>query len=81
MADQYPINSPRPPKPPSFRPFRPGLIIDDQMPRRLIVQLDTNDITADQYEAAVREWLSSESPPTLAFQVAREILAGIVGAR
>ena len=75
-------NDPRnPPKSPASRKFRPSVIIDDQMPKRLIVQLDTYDISPDRYEAAVRAWLEQSSPPSEAFTVARAVLSAIKASR
>ncbi|MBP6786684.1 MAG: hypothetical protein KA170_03775 [Candidatus Promineofilum sp.] len=71
--------NPLAPKPPKQRPVT--TIIDNEMPKRLIVQLDTHGISPGQYEAAVAGWLESVSPPSLAFLVARALLAGIKSAR
>lgn len=64
---------------PKVRPVT--TIIDRDFPKRLIIQVDTRDITPDQYEAAVAAWLESVSPPSQAFTVARALLAGIKSAR
>lgn len=79
MTDQNnPLN---PPKSPASRKYRPGVIIDDQMPRRLVVSLDTYDISPDRYEAAVREWLEQSSPLSEAYTVARAVLSAIKASR
>lgn len=72
-------NNPLAPKPAKARPVT--TIIDNEMPKRLIIQMDTRDISPEQYESAVREWLAQSSPPSLAFTVARAMLAGIQSAR
>lgn len=72
MTDQKPTTPPK---------RGPSVIIDDQMPKRLIVQLSTHEITPDAYQSAVAAWLASESPPSPAYYAARTILAAIVASR
>jgi hypothetical protein len=72
MTDQNPVAPKRKPAP---------IIIDRQMPHRLILALDTYDITPRAYEDAVRGWLETTTNGSPAFIAARAILAAIEAAK